>query len=483
MSQAFERNPREMEREARQLEEVDPERARDLYAEAAAAWNRGAEGAFAASRYIGCARKGDFDRPELVVEARELACRHREDAWVRSAYAWVCYDLARERIDARDPERAALALAEALDQVPATRDPTLLVERVALLAGRLSRRDDGAPAGPAGNQAACDLIGSHGDVFLEHLSAEPSGGSKLAPLEVFFYTCRRAASAGKVVLLERLMSAAVERYPKNEWFAEAHVRAAAMAGDAQRARERGEAAFDRFPESWAVAAARARVEIAAKSCSRAVEILEPACLAADAPWPWRELAAALEGCGRQKEAASALAAGLARHRPRRAGKVWRMHLERAELLEQAGDPDGSAAETWLAAEARRAGGWPPTPLLEARLREAARRAPEVIAKLEGSPPARARARALERYRRESDAWYARCAVEVEVTRYDESRGFGFAGTPDGSTAFLHRSALSGAAPETGEVVRAVVVPSLDRKKGRRGLKVLRLLRGERPGSA
>ncbi|MFO8072418.1 MAG: hypothetical protein R6V85_11145, partial [Polyangia bacterium] len=292
MSEAFDSDPREIEREARQLEKGDPKRARDFYARAAEAWSRRTDSAFAASRYIGCARKGDLDRPGLVGEARELARRHREDAWVRSAYAWVCYDLARERLDRREPERAALAMAEALDQAPAIRDPGLLVERVALLAGRLTKGDDGSPAGPAGTRAACDLIESHGEILLKHLSAEPPGASRLAPLEGFFYTCRRAAGEGdRADLLERFTCAAVERYPGNEWFAEAHVRAATLSGDPKKARERGETAFDRFPGSWAVAAARAKAELAARSCSRAVEILEPACLAADAPWPWRELAA------------------------------------------------------------------------------------------------------------------------------------------------------------------------------------------------
>jgi predicted Zn-dependent protease/cold shock CspA family protein len=423
-----------------------------------------------------CGRKAGFDPEALLQSAPEAIARLGENRWVLAALGWVWRTLARDRAERGDGPGALSAVFRALRSARQGRDPGVLL---ACLAADLNRaldvlRQPRNPDRTMGLQELARLLRENSALFLEHLPAEPDGRgpARSAALERFGYLCRRVGeSTADEALIEATMQPLAERYPDNPWFAAARVRAAVWRNALDEARQRGRDAAERLADHWALAAARAEAERAAQNPERADKILTRACLGATQPWPWRALAKLALERDQPERAARLLACALAFHDREDPGKVWRLHLRRAQALDAIGDAEAAARETWLAAEARRRAGWNEGRELEAWCADRRAAWRPILDQLDAAPAGQVRRRALAGYREQLTATRREHARPAAVTRYDPERGFGFAQLEDGRQAFLHRSVVRDRTVTAGQRLQVVLVRSFDRKKERLGWKV------------
>lgn len=464
---------RHIEAEARRLERHDPEEAAKLYAAAAQQYKQGCERPFDASKYIQCGRKGRLDAQTLLEDARRLIVDHSEDPWVRQSRAWLCYDISMNAGYLGRIDEAFDALLEACEDIPYIKDPSLLCERLVCSATRAIKlaAEINAELHQTAIHRAAELFERRGE-DLRRFSKNSFEPGRKSPREIVDFLARKAFSETKDWRrLENWMTRALDEYPKNEWFAEALVRAMRELGDLEDGLKKAEDLLaGPLSNSWPVATAAAQCALDLSDSERAVSLLEPRCRASNQPWPWRKLAELKLENNDFEGAIAALAFGLASARPDDIPKVWGFHHERCKIALRMGDKETAAKELWLGLEARKRGGWEPKNEQRELATSAGLEQEAIFLQMCEAPDGVSRREAQREYRRMRDETTASNADECVVTHIAQDGRFGFAKRKaDGVSVFLKKQLFDGRSLSVGQTVRVVCVSSFDKKKNKPGL--------------
>ncbi len=464
---------KEMEKKAAELEKSDPKESMDIYRQAAEKWKKMGANAFCSSGYLRCQRKAGQDRAKLVVTAKELVVKFEKDPWIASTYGWICHDSAKEAARAASVEECLLYIKEAVKMVCIIKDPSLLCERLLTILSSCAKnlKEKSPREQEMGFELLRNFIKSQFDNAVEHLRDDGDSNNQ-PPLKLYYYLVRKLFTYSKdFEAIEYFMEQAVNKYPDDPWFTESKITTATALGKLEKAEQYAKEAMERLPEAWAPAAAYADMLIQEGRTKQAIRVLKNACETNKQPWPWQRLAVMLKEEGRNDEADLALKIALSYIRQNEFAISWKMHHQRAEIAALQNNKEETAIETYLAQEARKAGGWGLSKEQRRFLGEYQSKIESEIRRLKDQDYKTVLKQMYPKYLNAKKEWMEKTAVPAVVINIEKENRYGFAKDQNGRSIYIGRELLTGNI-EKGKQIKIAVVQTIDKKKGKKAWKAV-----------
>lgn len=449
--------------------------------------DREAHSAFAASQVLRCMREVGKARGKpltFVREARSLRERFPADPWVVGNFAWLCYDACKARLQRGELDAAAALLEELVGLFPAMADDrsAIFFEQVARLFGEAVK--SGKQRSGKHRQLFVRLTGVGRSLYDTALPILPTqrtlnaeGKELPSACERFLLRLRTAAEeAGEWEFLRGLCLEVVNgRWPVADpkWFGKSLLDALCHLPTDEAVTEATNRFLAIHGDDEHLQLARAKWLDAQGRKIDAEEAFTIAVAIARSPWSWRELAIFLGWKGAFEAARNALRAALSWLDRSNPGFTWQIHFELARLSLKLGDSEEGAIEAHLGRWSRQVAGWSPDPKLEQFVQAQHSQLDGRMREVADTPGEGLLRQRFPVYRDAREVFLDQLAVPCVVCRADPGRGLAWVRPAGGGEqdALLRVRPNRDRLPESGTNIRAIVVPSWDRKKERPGLRV------------